>query len=627
MYRYLQGNRGNSVPRRVVCFDTETREYTCQIPGGGRFHKLRLGCAERFRWRDGAAGGSETLDFRWPQQFWAWLLAGSRARETTYLFAHSLLFDLRMAGFVELLDDGGWTIDKPRVPRDPDSTSAANRGGRALAVIQAPPTIFCLRHIESGCKVIALDTLNWLRVPLRSIGEAVGLPKLPMPPFADCDRNWFDYCRRDVEIVSALVKWLIAWVERRGLGNFGKTIAQQASNAFRHRFLRHKIVLHDETDVQSLERSGYFGGRCECFRLGEIRARTHQYDVNALYPAMMHFERYPRRLLRWETREDFLPLAPACDPRRSIARVLIQPREAVYPHRTKRGTCYPLYMCETTLCGPELARAAKRGEIKGWGSWAEYELAPIFRLAAGTLWKWRREAVKKSDVLEAQLTKLLANAMYGKFGQRQVQWIDDALAIAPHPWHQWIELAADGVTRTACRSFGWHVQRQTDQGNVSGAFVAIAAFVTAHAREHMNSLRAIAGARNVYYQAVDSLLVSDAGRHNLVQAGKIASGVLGALRHQTTVPFAEVRGINDYTLATRDIIAGVSSKAQRLAAGHYREQRFFVGADLFTSYNVAGVRTATIETERDALYWKGKVQNDGWIKPLEIAESEGSEAT
>jgi len=62
-------------------------------------------------------------------------------------------------------------------------------------------------------------------------------------------------------------RW-IEFCQSEDLGAFGYTIAGQSFNAFRHKFMKEDIYIHNSEKVLELERECYKGGRCEAFFIG-----------------------------------------------------------------------------------------------------------------------------------------------------------------------------------------------------------------------------------------------------------------------------------------------------------------------------------------------------------------------
>ncbi len=615
-WRKLQWAAGESTPRRIIILACETLPHAIDKDTRRTTHLFRLGCAVKWRSRGGKRSAVEVLRFDKPESFWQFVIDGSNAKEITWIVSHNALHHLRLVDLQGITDADIWAIDKPRVPNDPASESTANRGGRALAVLEAPPIILCLKHQASGVKIVCVDILNWVAAPLEKLAEAVAAPLPPTPRLTALDGPWFDLAEHKAAVIGKVFSRLVGFVKSHKLGNFCKTSASQAMTAFRHRFLRFEIVLHDEDKVQDLERSAFFGGRCELWKYGKADCRVHQYDVSALYPFVMASHLLPSKLLRWESREEPQELFPNCDWQRTVAEVMIRPKLENYPMRTAKGTIYPLGEFKTTLCGGELAAAMAKGEVLAVGSWAEYRTDPIFRRYIETLWKLRKHYQACGDALEAKLCKLLCNSLFGKFGQKSIKWEDKPESIAVGSWRCWSTYWAETGLREDFRSVGWHVQKKSTQGNTRGSFVAIAAFVTALAREHMNGLRETAGESNVFYQGIDSLVVNDAGRHRLSQAGEIHPEHFGRLRWQRTESQSAFWGVNDYVMGNEQIISGIKPADLRHGGGRYSGERSMASGELFADEKRPGVDSVAIEFGRSQDYWKREINDDGSTTPI-----------
>lgn len=590
MWRNLKGNKGNSVPRQLIFFDCETLPAASE---NGKFaaHGLRLGIAHRGSWRKGKWTRASECVFRDPGEFWDFVFGFARKGDTTWLVAHSLVFDLAAVKLWELWDSGQLEIDQRRVRINPGESPPRYRVNQATAVLSDPPTILPFRVVETGARLLCIDTLNYFRCKLADLGEAAGLTKLPMPEFSASDRDWETYCRRDVEILRESFLGLLRFARGYKLGNFAKTAPSQAMNAFRHRFMRHKIVLHDREDVRALERASYFGGETRLFYWGELTQTIHQCDVTSLFPSVMRDNNFPVKLRRWEMRDGPLALAPSIRPEDSIAKVWLSGAAEVFPAKIDGATRYVSGEIVTTLAGPELAYAVKLGYVKLWGSWAEYETAPVFTEFIDHFWRLRQRFKREGNRLYDQFAKLLMNSLYGKFGQKSAAWVDQPGRIAETPWSQWVEMSTASGERSEWRAIGERVQRLDVPGEISGTFPAIASFVTSYARQRMRQLRSLLGPCDLFYQGVDSLIVSQDGFLKLLAAGEVADFELGKLRYQLSASSGGIWAQHNYSLGEKQVIAGIKPTAINLGDGRYQQERFGRNGSLFRGATAPGVNS------------------------------------
>lgn len=581
-WRNLKANEGNLLPRRIIFFDTETLpERTAHSTR--LTHYLRLGCAEFGVLEAGRWTRVKLLNFSTAEEFWVWAIARGTPRGTTWIVSHGAVFDLATTQFPLLWESGAVVDDKPRAKRAPTAGDGTIAPPASLVVLEDPPTIIGFRAVASGSRFIVVDTLNYFREPLAAMGETVGLPKLPMPEFSASNEDWFTYCRRDCDILREAFLGLVKFVAEQNLGNFGKTAPSQAMNAFRHRFMRHKIVQHDRRDVRALERDAYFGGECRVFYLGPIRATVHQLDVAGLFPSAMLYSAVPWRLLRWEIRDEPLPLAPAIDPARTIAEVVVNSPSETFPWRKDGRVSYLCGRFRTCLCGPELAYAVDKGYVIEWGRWAEYATIPLFTAYVEHFWRLRSQFRAAGNKLYDRLCKLLLNSLYGKFGQLGSAWIDRPELLPERPWSQWVELDCARSRRRDFRAVGWRAQERVAKQEIDGAFPAISAFITSAARQRMRELRRTAGVHDVYYQGVDSLIVSQEAFLRLLAAGEVAHFELGKLRFIDSAEVGGIWGKQHYTLGQRDIISGVQPSGQRIDRESWQQERFGRAAALFSN--------------------------------------------
>ena len=172
--------------------------------------------------------------------------------------------------------------------------------------------------------------------------------------------------------------------------------------------------------------------------------------------------------------------------------------------------------------------------------------------------------------------------------------------------------------RVNYRSIGYHVQRENQREEMDGTFVAIPAFVTSAARMRMNSLRQTAGARNVYYQGVDGLIVTQAGFDKLQAAGEIETDAVGKLRLEYVCDNGEIIGCSDYRLADKVVIAGRSSSIEILANGEILQRKFAARDHLFSGKCNNTVMEVLQPWQRRENNSRGTIGPDGWVTPLVV---------
>jgi len=354
----LRPTRSDSRPGRIVFLDVETRP-TPQPDGTTRqIFRLAVACY----WRPATANCPERLEWR---EFgsqaacWDWLLAKATKGTTLTLTAHNAKFDLLALGMLRELPRRGWTVER------------LIESGFTLLLDLVLPNDEYRAYLDAGGditqwggsrwerRIKVVDNANLFPSTLDALGQALGIPKLRMPPYDAPDSEWFTYCRRDVEVMLVAWRKRFEFLEKHSLGSFRPTLASQSLFSYRRRFMRHAIVLHDHEAATSLERAAYRGGRSEAFYVGPVpESPIYKLDINSMYPYVMRKHSYPVQLCGHEITDNGYLLSHLI---RRYAR-----------------NVYPVGEFETTLTTPELRYAIQHSHLLDLREIAWYRTAPIF---------------------------------------------------------------------------------------------------------------------------------------------------------------------------------------------------------------------------------------------------------
>lgn len=593
----LRPNHRSTTPSMAVWVDVETTAHATS-PTEER-HVLDFGMAAFRRRLTGMRWSSpDWIRFDTAREFWAWIAERTRARTRLYLYAHNAGYDLTVLEPWSSLHHLGWTLTK--------------------AIIDAPPFI---AHWKSPAGAItAVDTLNVWKAPLAVLGKEIGIPKLPMPGPEGSPEEWTHYCRRDVEIImEACLRWW-DFLRSEDLGNAKQTIAAQAFTAFRHRYMRHEILIDDNRGAMELARHAYHGGRCECSVVGRVPGPLYLLDVRSHYPAVMRAHDYPVRTLGKHKGVGVATLADWLTRYSAIADVDVETDVPLYPYRDRSPLLFPTGSFRTTLTTPELIHAVERGHVTRIHMCAIYEHAPIFGPYVDAIYAMRERAIAAGDRVAAWTLKLLLNSLYGKFGQRgwryrTVAETDDMSA------RVWNEFDADTRTLYKMRQFAGIVQEHWQEGETRDSFPAIAAHVTAYGRAHLWRLIERAGRDRVYYYDTDSLLVDGTGLYHLSQA-QDHDGI-GSLRLERTVALATLHTPKDYELDGEHHTKGIRRSAQWIDPRTVLQERWLSVRSLLYRGDLSApvVRRQKIHLARR--YRKGVVLPGGRVRPYRLPEEAG----
>lgn len=587
----LKGNKGSETPSRFIFFDTETtprqsdRDYV--------EHVFRLGVACYWqRPRDTQKEHIVWRDLRDKDALWLFIDDMLRPHTRIVLLAHNTGFDLQVIGGASSLERHGWKIRK--------------------AIVDDPP--FIIRATRETCSILILDWYNYFRGSLAAAGQFLNVPKMRMPHWDAPDSDWSVYCRNDVLVLFEAVRQYVAFVEENDLGTMAHTLAGQSLNAYRHRFMEYPILIHDRRSAIALERRAYYGGRVEMFRKHKLPAGEYSYfDINSAYPAVMRSEEFPTSLISVDHGASLTRLEKLCRDNLVIADVGITTERPLYPLRTDGRLLFPVGKFTTTLATPELITALQRNHVTSVGKYALYTKAPIFRNWVDSIYALRKQARQEGNLFYDEMLKRMLNSLFGKFGQRNLNWIK----VAEEKGHEdaiWKDYNADTGKVTTYRRLGGIKEERVAVEEGFNSFVAIAAHVTSSARTLLLAYLESAGWEHVYYCDTDSLIVDEAGAGSLAPA--IHPNELGKLKLVDRSTDVLLNAPKNYVFGDMEKHKGRRMNALPVEGGGYIQDQFtsWIGA-LRLGWQ-GGPRMGAV-LKRDALtYNKGVLHDDGSITPI-----------
>jgi len=586
----IRANKNNRCPNSWIFFDVET--IPVRISSTLTKQTFRLGVACYYSPK--RLKKPQWLKFTDINEFWKWVFSKIYKKDKLCLIAHNTSFDFRMLEGFREFSRRGWA--------------------QKFIVIDSPP--FILRYKKFDKTIEIIDTLNYFKTSVEQLGKLVKLPKLKMPLFEDSNEMWFTYCQRDVEIIYELWKYYLEFYRRYNMGNFARTVAGQSYNLYRHRFMKYKLHVHSFADVTEIERSGYFGGRTECFYIGEIHNETvYKLDVNSLYPYVMLNNYYPtefhskRRGISLDELKDIMNVYCV------LSEVKLNTNKPVYPKVISGKLCFPVGEFWTTLPTPELKEALIREDIVKIGTIAIYKRAKIFTEFVKELYNLRLKLRAEGNEVFSTFVKILMNSLYGKFGQRNDIW--EFLEIDNSRVDGYTEgINLDTGERFIERVITGFVYKHIGKEEWKHAIPSISAHVTSYARMLLWDYMTVCGENNYYYCDTDSLFTNQEGYEGLQSV--ISDKELGMLKLEDTANYLEIRNLKDYTFGNENHKKGLKSTAVQVAPDIYRTEVFegIKGALRNNRLNSVYVRDVNKHYTRD--YSKGIVNENGYVEPFWI---------
>lgn len=589
---YLKPNKGRRIEHYWLFFDTESNIE--QIDDYTQKHTYRLGYAIYVTLNTDLSIRCRTDRELWDRDdlrkfIYQILVPG----KTLHVVAHNIGYDLQTTGLLNELVKDGFTI---------------------TFMYLKEPTLIVKLH-KGKLRLSLEDGYNRLRGTIAEWGDKLGLPKLGVDFATVDDQALIVYCKRDTEILLQATLEYMRFIKEHDLGNVKYTISSQALTAYKHRFMRHKILVHDNEYVLNLEREAYGGGMVRVFRVGHFEDDTYYLlDVNSMYGYVMREFEYPTRIIgyRKDVPLDLLEktLKVAC----VIARCRVKPKRAAYRCYHLGKITYPLAEFIGVFTTEELKMLLEEGGILEIIEACAYTKRYLFTEYVEYFWNLRKKAIEAKDNITKALAKQYLNSLYGKFGARATTYriAEEALV---SPFRVDAIYTQDGKKRYPVIWIGDKPYVEQDEGEADDSIPAIAAHVTANARVVLWRYVELAGVENVYYTDTDSLIVNQAGYERL--AGDITDNELGKLKLEKQAHTLTVYARKDYQIGDKVVCKGVGKSFLIPGATEYKREQWNSFRSYLKGLGLPEVLVEVKDLELKRECYDGEVYPDGRVMPFE----------
>ena len=589
---YVKHNDRSETLHNCIWYDCETRpEIDDQ---GVTKHILVFGwAAYRRRTQRGTWTEPEWMRFTTGEELWNWINSKARPKKTLYVWAHNHFFDWSASSGRSLLNHLGWTLQS--------------------AIADSPP--FILKYSRLSSKLILTDTLNIWRMSLEQMGKMIGLSKLSMPSVWNGNEEDDTYCRRDVEIIIKAVCDWADFLHREDMGKMCLTVASQAMQTFRHKYLDESILIDADQDALRIARASYHGGRVECGYIGRLEGPLYLLDINSLYPYCMATYEFPVRLVGVWVQPSRVEIADILERYLCSARVTVETALPMVPRVEKGKLTFPTGRFEAHITTPEMVYLLEHKQMLDVREVAVYEKARPFVHFVQDLYQRRMNASTDGNKMEAGHYKLLLNSFSGKWGQNGIKWQTiDRDYNAPDAF--WPVVDADDDTVTSYRCFDGLIQRKEVFAESRESHPALAAHITAYGRMVLWALIRKIPPKHYFYCDTDSILISEEGLKHVEQP--ISDVILGALKIVGKFSNGVIYGCKDYVLDGVRTCKGIRNQAIELSPGNYAQEKWVGFRTALRKGWLDGPRTLRITKRLRRIYTKGVVHDDGFVLPLHI---------
>lgn len=537
---YVGHNSTTRVPRSFVYLDTEAhrtahgkrevQSFRLAVAAYDTTYQHKKGNRPR-EWHDSVDTGD----------LWEWITGRCRAKSRTVLVAHNLAYDLRISDAFTRLPALGWSFKAGRVD-DGQAWMIFRNGDRTLACV---------------------DSLSWVPVSLAKLGELVGIGKLDPPDEEDTEDAWFARCRRDVEILAEVWTRLMAWIETDDLGNWKLSGAGQSWAAFRHRFMAHRMLVHEDDDARNAERDAAHTGRCEAWSHGHmVHGPYTEWDFTTAYAVIGAECAVPIKLAGEMHAPTLERVLVAAERRAVLCEVEVTTDVPILAQRTDKGIRWPVGTFTTTCWENELGAALAVGaRCRVARAWA-YRRAPALR----GFCEWVLDGLDGTrgevDPVVRVALKHWSRALIGRTAARWSKW---------EPWGQAPTTAvhlgrvhdASAGEVYSMLQLGTQLIRQTGAPDNPDAMVAVMSWVMAESRRRLWNAMQVAGIPNVLYVDTDSLIVNSCG------SSALSSASIRGLRVKGEWSSIEILGPRQIIPGASLRAAGVPRGAVKVADGVY----------------------------------------------------------
>lgn len=491
----VKPNETTRLPREYLFLDAQA---TYRRKGTGSVQTWRMASACYVSARKGRKAVERLAEYRTPQALWRDVTASARQDGRTVMWAHNLGQQARITGVFKWLPQLDWKLVGHNIT--PRGTWLEWRREKAT---------LCMT-----------DTFSIFPATLATIGAWFGLGKSRMLTDTDDMTAWRKRSQHNLEIIKTAVTAYLDWIESEDLGNWQITGPGQSWAAFRHKFLTHKLTVHDDEQALAAERRAMWAGRCEAYWHGELKTESvHEFDFTRAYARIARDYSVPTRLMgpmprgyNWRqiANSRTVALLAECEIRTTVP---------VVPTYHEGRIIWPTGTFHTVLWDVEIWAALQEGaEVTVTQGWL-YRKSPALKSWAE--WLFNRLDATEAEVpaWQKSVLKHWSRALIGR------------LAMTYQNWEEYAESPTLGVSRAQVydrdtgelfdmMQVGHDIFRETGRVEWQNSMPMITGYVQAIARVHLWEVLSALPPRTAIYADTDSILCTDAGLPHLEKVAR-----------------------------------------------------------------------------------------------------------
>lgn len=534
---YIKQNEQTRVPRRHIFLHTVARDRRTH---NGSLKTWYAACATFRVAQKGRKATERTTMFTDPDDLWEAVAAHCVRGARTVLWAHNLGYDVRLADALHTLPRLGWRL------------TAHNLAPKGTWMVWD----------RDGITLTMVDSASVFPKLLHQVGSVFGLNIPVAGPDKETDGSLLARAKAGELIVRTAITSYLQWIDDGDLGNWQFTGAGQSYATFRHKFLTHKMLVHEDVDALAMERRAMWTGRCEAYWHGTLtRQVVHEYDFVSAYASICATVSLPIRLVG--------PMPPNYPWRRVLtdskvallASVTITTSVPVVPCLSDGRILWPVGTFETTLWDVEIQEAILNGAEVTVHSGYLYRTAPALQAWA----EWILSALKADDSVVPAWQKIIikhwSTACPGRFAMAYPAWEDFGSGSKIGVDRRRV-IDSDTGESYEMLQVGRDVFKQGGITEWGQSQPAITGYVMAVARVRLWRVTQALPAEAVLYADTDSIIVTDQWAK---QVHDLAATPIGAgLRLKKSWDGFSIFGPRQIVTGQQVRVAGVPSSARRV---------------------------------------------------------------
>jgi hypothetical protein len=539
---WIKGNAQERIPHRWIVADSESHRTPT---ANGEVQTHRLTCAQR--WRDDLATGDHTEHLRTKdaREFWEWVRDHCHTHGRTTLAFHNASHDLAILDAFTILPQLGFELAWANLDRD--VSVASWRGPHGSLLIW--------------------DTFTWWPTSLEVIAGAVGGTKPPLPGEDAPDSDWRARCEADVDATRRFVEEILSFVRTQHLGNWQPSGAGMGHTTWRHRFMTHKVLIHDDSGALDAERAAMHTGRAEAWWHGKARNGPFtEWDMHMSYARIAAECLLPAKLREHDTAPSRKVHDWALEHFRTLARVTVSTDIPVLPAHINGRIVWPVGEFTDCYWDTELQLLREAGiKYQVHEQW-RYSRKPVLKEWAEWSMAMCEPGAQGITTAQRAWVKHQSRAVIGRMALRSCTW---------EPYcENWMNgytglslLTEEGRADRRLMHVGSQVWEETERTEADNSCPQITSWIMAEARSRLWRATLTAGQGHVLHVDTDSLIADRTG--SLALAAAVTDGLPGGWRPKATWRRLAITGPRHYAAPGREQVPGVPRRAVKRPDGTF----------------------------------------------------------